>query len=133
MTSKTISPLRQRMIEDMTVRSFDPRTQGHYIRAVKKLRRRFSVARPPVAGRDTRRAVRARDSPVLRSSGDGESAVAAEVARCVRVARDEQAPVQLLDWMIICGVGNDCSPFCPARSSLIAAIPGQTEEAPVAV
>jgi integrase/recombinase XerD len=37
MTGKTISPLRQRMIEDMTVRSFDPRTQSHYIRAVKKL------------------------------------------------------------------------------------------------
>lgn len=37
MTDKTISPLRQRMIEDMMVRSFDPRTQSHYIRAVKKL------------------------------------------------------------------------------------------------
>jgi len=37
MTGKPISPLRQRMIEDMTVRSFDPRTQSHYIRAVKKL------------------------------------------------------------------------------------------------
>jgi hypothetical protein len=32
MTGKAISPLRQRMIEDMTVRSFDPRTQSHYIR-----------------------------------------------------------------------------------------------------
>jgi hypothetical protein len=84
MTSKTISPLRQRMIEDMTVRSFDPRTQGHYIRAVKKLRRRFSVARPPVAGRDTRRAVRARDSPVLRSSRDGESAVFFSVTILIR-------------------------------------------------
>jgi integrase/recombinase XerD len=37
MTDETISPLRQRMIEDMTVRSFDPRTQSGYIRAVKKL------------------------------------------------------------------------------------------------
>lgn len=37
MSGETISPLRQRMIEDMTVRSFDPRTQSGYIRAVKKL------------------------------------------------------------------------------------------------
>src|SRR5262245_27005808 len=37
MTSKPISPLRQRMIEDMTVRNFDLRTQSGYIRAMKKL------------------------------------------------------------------------------------------------
>ncbi len=30
MTGKTISPLRQRMIEDMSVRSFDPQTQSGY-------------------------------------------------------------------------------------------------------
>ena len=33
----TISPLRQRMIEDMTMRKFTPDTQRDYIRAVKKL------------------------------------------------------------------------------------------------
>ena len=32
-----ISPLRQRMIEDMTMRKFKPMTQTGYIRAVKKL------------------------------------------------------------------------------------------------
>lgn len=32
-----ISPLRQRMIEDMTMRKFKPKTQSGYIRAVKKL------------------------------------------------------------------------------------------------
>ena len=37
MTGKTISPLRERMIEDMSVRSFVPHTQNDYIRAVKKL------------------------------------------------------------------------------------------------
>jgi len=37
MTGKTISPLRQRMIEDMSVRSFVPHTQRDYIRAVCKL------------------------------------------------------------------------------------------------
>ncbi len=35
MTDKAISPLRQRMIEDMTVRGFTPGTQRGYIRAVK--------------------------------------------------------------------------------------------------
>jgi len=32
--SKPISPLRQRMIEDMTLRKFSPKTQTAYIRAV---------------------------------------------------------------------------------------------------
>ena len=37
MTIKPISPLRQRMINDMTVRNFVPDTQREYIRAVKNL------------------------------------------------------------------------------------------------
>ena len=37
MTKKhSISPLRQRMIEDMTLRKLSPKTQSGYIRAVKK-------------------------------------------------------------------------------------------------
>ncbi len=36
MTQEPISPLRQRMIEDMTLRNFAPRTQEAYIRAVKR-------------------------------------------------------------------------------------------------
>ena len=34
MTDRAISPLRRRMIEDMTVRGFSPATQRGYIRAV---------------------------------------------------------------------------------------------------
>jgi site-specific recombinase XerD len=37
MTNKTISPLRQRMIEDMTVRRFTAKTQSDYIRSVRNL------------------------------------------------------------------------------------------------
>ena len=37
MSVKPISPLRARMVEDMTVRNFVPDTQREYIRAVKKL------------------------------------------------------------------------------------------------
>lgn len=37
MSVKPISPLRARMVEDMTVRHFVPDTQREYIRAVKKL------------------------------------------------------------------------------------------------
>jgi hypothetical protein len=37
MSEKPISPLRARMIQDMTVRNFVPDTQREYIRAVKKL------------------------------------------------------------------------------------------------
>ncbi len=36
-STKTISPLRQRMIDDMTMRRLNPKTQTAYIRAVKKL------------------------------------------------------------------------------------------------
>ena len=35
--TQPISPLRQRMIEDMTMRKLAPKTQASYIRAVKKL------------------------------------------------------------------------------------------------
>ena len=35
MTDKAISPLRRRMIEDMTIRKVGPKTQAGYIRAVK--------------------------------------------------------------------------------------------------
>jgi site-specific recombinase XerD len=37
MSEKPISPLRRRMLDDMTVRRFTPDTQRDYIRAVKKL------------------------------------------------------------------------------------------------
>jgi hypothetical protein len=37
MIQEAISPLRQRMIEDMTVRNFTSETQRTYIRAVKNL------------------------------------------------------------------------------------------------
>lgn len=35
MTDKAISPLRRRMIDDMTIRHLAPKTQRGYIRAVK--------------------------------------------------------------------------------------------------
>lgn len=35
MTEAPVSPLRRRMIEDMTIRKFAPRTQEGYIRAIK--------------------------------------------------------------------------------------------------
>ena len=37
MTDKTIGPLQQRMIEDMSLRRFGEKTQKDYIRAVKNL------------------------------------------------------------------------------------------------
>ncbi|WP_262269165.1 phage integrase N-terminal SAM-like domain-containing protein, partial [Microvirga yunnanensis] len=39
MTHASVSPLRQRLIDDMTIRHFAPRTQDAYIRAI----RRFSA------------------------------------------------------------------------------------------
>ncbi len=37
MSEKPISPLRQRVLEDMSMRRFVPDTQREYIRAVKRL------------------------------------------------------------------------------------------------
>ena len=37
MSEKPISPLRRRMLDDMTMRRFTPDTQRDYIRSVKKL------------------------------------------------------------------------------------------------
>ena len=55
MTHASVSPLRQRLIDDMTIRHFAPRTQDAYIRAI----RRFSAflgASPDQAGfEDVRR------------------------------------------------------------------------------
>ena len=36
-SSQTVSPLRQRMIEDMRLRKLEPKTQSAYVRAVRKL------------------------------------------------------------------------------------------------
>ena len=36
-TTPTVSPLRQRMVEDMRMRKFEPKTQSAYLRAVRKL------------------------------------------------------------------------------------------------
>ena len=38
-TTQTVSPLRQRMIDDMRMRKFADKTQSHYIRAVKQFTR----------------------------------------------------------------------------------------------
>jgi hypothetical protein len=55
MTHASVSPLRQRLIDDMTIRHFAPRTQDAYTRAI----RRFSAflgASPDQAGfEDVRR------------------------------------------------------------------------------
>jgi hypothetical protein len=40
MTDQAISPLRRRLIEDMTIRKLAPKTQASYIRAV----RNFTVS-----------------------------------------------------------------------------------------
>ena len=45
MTDESISPLRQRMIEDMTIRHFAPKTQHDYIQRVKNFAP-ISAARP---------------------------------------------------------------------------------------
>lgn len=49
MSEKPISPLRQRMLDDMNMRRFVPDTQREYIRAVKRLR--VFLSPPPIVRR----------------------------------------------------------------------------------
>ena len=55
MTKECISPLRRRMIEDMTVRHFASKTQHDYIRAVTKLARFFGGSPDTATNEDLRR------------------------------------------------------------------------------
>ncbi len=55
MTEKAISPLRQRMIEDMTVRGFTACTQRGYLRAVKDFTVFFGRSTDRATAEDLRR------------------------------------------------------------------------------
>jgi integrase/recombinase XerD len=54
-TTKPISPLRQRMIDDMTLRKLSPQTQGAYIRAVKNFTRFLGQSPDAANAEDLRR------------------------------------------------------------------------------
>ena len=54
-STQTISPLRQRMIDDMQLRKLGPRTQTAYIRAVKNFTRFFGQSPDAATAEDLRR------------------------------------------------------------------------------
>ena len=63
-TAESVSPLRQRMLEDMRLRKLSPKTQTDYIRHVKEFTR-FLGRSPDTATQECRRAQDAkRDVPV---------------------------------------------------------------------
>jgi len=49
-----VSPLRQRMIEDMTIRNMSPNTQRHYIRSVKNFSKHFGKSPDKLTFEDVR-------------------------------------------------------------------------------
>lgn len=55
MTDASVSPLRQRMIEDMTIRKLAPRTQEGYIRIVKNFSAFFGASPDKASFEDVRR------------------------------------------------------------------------------
>ena len=57
-STRAISPLRQRMIDDMTLRKLGPRTQTAYIRAVKNFTRFFGQSPDAATAEDLRRTSR---------------------------------------------------------------------------
>jgi len=54
-STKSLSPLRQRMIEDMRLRKLSPKTQTHYIRAVRNLTRYLGRSPDTATVEDLRR------------------------------------------------------------------------------
>jgi integrase/recombinase XerD len=54
-STKPISPLRQRMIDDMTLRKLSPQTQSAYIRAVKNFTRFLGQSPDAANAEDLRR------------------------------------------------------------------------------
>ncbi len=54
-STKSVSPLRQRMFDDMSMRKLSPRTQTAYIRAVKSFTRFFSRSPDQAGAEDLRR------------------------------------------------------------------------------
>jgi hypothetical protein len=46
MTDASVSPLRQRLIDDMTIRHFAPRTQQAYIRSLRRFSAFLGATRP---------------------------------------------------------------------------------------
>ena len=55
MTDKAISPLRQRMIEDMTIRKFAPKTQHDYLQRVKNFTIHLGRSPDTASSEDVRR------------------------------------------------------------------------------
>ena len=55
MTEAPVSPLRRRMIEDMTIRKFAPRTQEGYVRAIKGFSAFFGASPDKANFEDLRR------------------------------------------------------------------------------
>jgi site-specific recombinase XerD len=54
-TTQSISPLRQRMIDDMLMRKLSPKTQHQYIRAVKNLARYLGRSPDTATAEDLRK------------------------------------------------------------------------------
>ena len=54
-STNTISPLRQRMIEDMTMRRLAPATQRGYLRAVERFTRFYGASPDTADAEDLRR------------------------------------------------------------------------------
>ena len=54
-TTQSISPLRQRMIDDMMMRKLSPKTQNQYIRSVKNLARYLGHSPDSATAEDLRK------------------------------------------------------------------------------
>ena len=70
MTDKAISPLRRRLIEDMTIRRLSPKTHYQYIRQVKKFADFLARSADKATAEDVHRYRRLECLPLLRRADD---------------------------------------------------------------
>ena len=77
MTSAPTTPLRQRMIEDMTIRQFGPKTQQDYVRVVADFARFLGRSPKPDRASVTLKKNRRADTAAFILAGEAPSA-----ARC---------------------------------------------------
>ena len=67
MTDEAVSPLRRRMIEDMTIREFTAKTQHDYVQRIKNFAAFLSRSRSPISSQTRRKSTKLRSTSLARS------------------------------------------------------------------
>ena len=114
-STPTVSPLRQRMLEDMRMRKFEPKTQAGYLRAVRKLAKFLGRSPDTASVEDLRRfqmdlvdegaslsrvgVIRPPGVGIFRPLGRAPNAISKRVAE-VAILQHEWGPLEAPFWTL---------------------------------